>query len=115
MSGPHSHVDAPALELLRIGVAIVGGGVAGLRAAIAAIQADTAGVVRDDDSLAQRCDDTVPLGDRLCDQDAVSFFVSRCAEEMVQLEHRGCPWSRQEDRHISVRFFGRMSRAPSPA
>jgi fumarate reductase flavoprotein subunit len=124
--------SAPRLEVVRTDLAIVGGGGAGLRAAIAASQADptldiallskvvpmrshtvaaeggAAGVVRDDDSLAHHFDDTVSGGDWLCDQDAVQFFVERCAEEMVQLEHWGCPWSRRDDGGVNVRFFGGM-------
>jgi fumarate reductase flavoprotein subunit len=47
-------------------------------------------------------------GDWLCDQDAVQYFVEHCTEEMVQLEHWGCPWSRHDDGSINVRFFGGM-------
>ena len=132
MPGPSTPRSAPALEVVRTDLVIVGGGGAGLRAAIAATQVDpgldiallskvvpmrshtvaaaggAAGVVRDDDSLAHHFDDTVSGGDWLCDQDAVQFFVSRCAEEMVQLEHWGCPWSRRDDGGIAVRFFGGM-------
>jgi fumarate reductase flavoprotein subunit len=128
---PFRHA-VPPLEVVRADLVIVGGGGAGLRAAIAASQAEpgldiallskvvpmrshtvaaeggAAGVVRDDDSLAQHFDDTVSGGDWLCDQDAVQFFVGRCAEEMVQLEHWGCPWSRRDDGGIAVRFFGGM-------
>lgn len=110
----------------------MGGGGAGLRAAIAAAEADpaisialvskvypmrshtvaaeggSAGVVRDDDSLEHHFNDTVSGGDWLCDQDVVEYFVAQCTREMVQLEHWGCPWSRKPDGHVNVRAFGGM-------
>jgi len=113
-------------------VLVIGGGGAGLRAAIAAAQSaprlsialvskvlpmrshtvaaegGSAGVVRDDDSLEQHFDDTVSGGDWLCDQEAVDYFVAHCTREMVQLERWGCPWSRLDDGHVAVRFFGGM-------
>jgi len=120
------------METIRCDIAIVGGGGAGLRAAIAASTRDArldiallskvvpmrshtvsaeggaAGVIRGDDALEKHFDDTVSGGDWLCDQDAVDYFVAHCTEEMVQLEHWGCPWSRQDDGAINVRFFGGM-------
>ena len=120
------------METFKADVAIIGAGGAGLRAAIAVAQKDpklkialiskvypmrshtvaaeggAAGVVRDDDSLDKHFDDTVSGGDWLCDQDAVEVFVAHCTREMVQLEHWGCPWSRQADGRINVRFFGGM-------
>jgi fumarate reductase flavoprotein subunit len=111
---------------------IVGGGGAGLRAAIAAAEhapglrialvskvvpmrshtvaaeGGAAAVTRADDSLPLHFDDTVSGGDWLCDQDVVEYFVAHCAEEMIQLEHWGCPWSRTSDGDINVRFFGGM-------
>ena len=47
-------------------------------------------------------------GDWLCDQDVVDYFVAHCTEEMVRLEHWGCPWSRKADGHVNVRAFGGM-------
>jgi fumarate reductase flavoprotein subunit len=113
-------------------IVIVGGGGAGLRAAIAAAEAEpglsialvskvypmrshtvaaeggSAGVVLPEDSLEQHFNDTVEGGDWLCDQDAVEYFVAHCTEEMVQLEHWGCPWSRRADGRANVRAFGGM-------
>jgi len=120
------------MQVVQTDIVVVGGGGAGLRAAIAVAESDprlrvalvskvvpmrshtvaaeggSAGVVRDDDSLDSHFDDTVGGGDWLCDQDVVEYFVAHCAEEMVQLEHWGCPWSRKDDGHINVRFFGGM-------
>jgi fumarate reductase flavoprotein subunit len=115
-------------------VLLVGGGGAGLRAAIAISEADprlsvaivskvypmrshtvsaeggAAGVVRADDSLDEHAYDTISGGDWLCDQDAVEAFVKEAPEELLRLEHWGCPWSREEDGHIAVRPFGGMKK-----
>lgn len=120
------------MQTVQTDVVVVGGGGAGLRAAIAVAESDprlrialvskvvpmrshtvaaeggSAGVIRDDDSLDSHFDDTVGGGDWLCDQDVVEYFVAHCTEEMTQLEHWGCPWSRKDDGHINVRFFGGM-------
>ncbi|HKJ50843.1 MAG TPA: fumarate reductase (quinol) flavoprotein subunit, partial [Gammaproteobacteria bacterium] len=47
-------------------------------------------------------------GDWLCDQNVVEYFVAHCAENLTQLEHWGCPWSRKPDGHVNVRAFGGM-------
>ena len=120
------------VETFDCDVAIVGGGGAGLRAAIAAAESDpklriallskvypmrshtvaaeggAAAVTLAEDSLEHHFHDTVAGGDWLCDQDAVEYFVEHCYEEMVQLEHWGCPWSRRPDGSVNVRAFGGM-------
>jgi fumarate reductase flavoprotein subunit len=120
------------MNTVNVDIAIVGAGGAGLRAAIAAAQADpslkialvskvypmrshtvaaeggSAGVVLPEDSLLHHFNDTVSGGDWLCDQDAVEYFVAHCTEEMIQLEHWGCPWSRRPDGRANVRAFGGM-------
>ncbi len=120
------------MESFKADVAIIGAGGAGLRAAIAVAQKDprlkialiskvypmrshtvaaeggAAGVVQSHDSLDHHFHDTVAGGDWLCEQDVVDYFVAHCTEEMVQLEHWGCPWSRKPDGHVNVRAFGGM-------
>ena len=111
---------------------IVGGGGAGLRASIAAAEArpdldvavvskvypmrshtvaaegGAAAVIKAEDSLEAHAYDTVSGADWLCDQDAVEAFVDEAPREMVQLEHWGCPWSREPDGSVAVRPFGGM-------
>ena len=114
-------------------IVIVGGGGAGLRAAIAAAEMSaklsiaivskvypmrshtvsaeggTAAVLRDFDSLDLHAKDTIFGADFLADQDAVEVFVTEAPGELIQLEHWGCPWSRDPDGRVSVRSFGGMS------
>ena len=111
---------------------IVGGGGAGLRAAIAAAEAapglkisvvskvypmrshtvsaegGAAAAIKPEDSLEAHAYDTISGADWLCDQDAVEAFVKEAPREMLQLEHWGCPWSRDPDGHVAVRPFGGM-------
>ena len=121
------------MQVVQADVVVVGGGGAGLRAAVAAAERDpqlrvalvskvvpmrshtvaaeggAAAVTRADDSLEHHFHDTVAGGDWLCDQSVVESFVSRCHAEMVRLENWGCPWSRQADGSVAVRFFGGMT------
>src|SRR5512132_1456634 len=69
-----------------------------------------AGVIRADDSLDEHCYDTISGGDWLSDQDAVEAFVKEAPEELLRLEHWGCPWSREADGRIGVRPFGGMKK-----
>ncbi|MCY3655867.1 MAG: fumarate reductase (quinol) flavoprotein subunit [Chloroflexi bacterium] len=113
-------------------ILIVGGGGAGLRAVIAAAEAHpdldiamvskvypmrshtvsaeggAAAVIKDNDSLDEHIHDTISGADWLADQDAVELFVNEAPREMIQLEHWGCPWSREEDGSVAVRPFGGM-------
>jgi fumarate reductase flavoprotein subunit len=115
-------------------VVVVGGGGAGLRAAIAIVQANprlsvaivskvypmrshtvsaeggAAAVIARDDTLDEHAYDTVSGSDWLCDQDAVEAFVAEAPRELLQLEHWGCPWSRMPDGEIAVRAFGGMKK-----
>lgn len=115
-------------------VLLVGGGAAGLRAAIAAAEVNpqlsiavvskvypmrshtvsaeggAAGVIKPDDSLDEHAYDTISGGDWMSDQDAVEAFVKEAPEQLMQLEHWGCPWSRDPDGHVAVRAFGGMKK-----
>lgn len=115
-------------------VLLVGGGGAGLRAAIAVAEVNpglnvavvskvypmrshtvsaeggAAGVIKPGDSLDEHCYDTISGGDWMSDQDAVEAFVHEAPQELMQLEHWGCPWNREPDGHIAVRPFGGMKK-----
>ena len=115
-------------------ILLIGGGGAGLRAAIAIAETNpklstaviskvypmrshtvsaeggAAGVIAPDDSLDEHFYDTVSGGDWLCDQDAVDAFVKEAPQELMQLEHWGCPWSREPNGKVAVRPFGGMTK-----
>ena len=121
------------MEHLTHDILVVGGGAAGLRAAIAAVECSPklsvaivskvypmrshtvsaeggmAAVTREYDSLDSHAYDTIKGSDFLADQDSVEYFVKQAPYEAVQLEHWGCPFSRDPDGRISVRAFGGMS------
>ena len=120
------------MELFSTDLLVVGGGGAGLRAAIAAAEArpdlrvaviskvypmrshtvsaegGAAAVIKPGDSLDEHCYDTISGGDWMSDQDAVEAFCREAPEEMLRLEHWGCPWNREPDGKVAVRPFGGM-------
>jgi fumarate reductase flavoprotein subunit len=115
-------------------VLLVGGGAAGLRAAIGISESNpeldiaviskvypmrshtvsaeggAAGVAGEDDTIEEHIYDTISGSDWLGDQDAIEAFVNEAPRELLQLEHWGCPWSRQPDGRIAVRAFGGMKK-----
>ncbi|GAC1655628.1 MAG: fumarate reductase (quinol) flavoprotein subunit [Candidatus Dormibacteraceae bacterium] len=121
-------MDFPIYDVL-----IVGGGGAGLRAAIAAADTDpglriclvskvypmrshtvsaeggAAAALRPEDSWENHAFDTVKGSDYISDQYVVETFVREAPTELIQLEHWGCPWSRDPDGKISARPFGGMT------
>jgi fumarate reductase flavoprotein subunit len=121
-------LDFPLYDVL-----IVGGGGAGLRAAIAAAEVDpslkilivskvypmrshtvsaeggAAAVLRPEDSWETHAFDTIKGSDYIADQFVVETFVREAPIEVIQLEHWGCPWSRDPDGKISARPFGGMT------
>ena len=112
-------------------VLVVGGGGAGLRAAVAAHEAgaDVAIVsklhpvrshtgaaeggvnaaLNEEDSWESHAYDTMKGSDYLADAPAVDVFAREIREEVVQLEHWGMPFSRDEDGTVSQRPFGGLS------
>ncbi|MDO9644334.1 fumarate reductase (quinol) flavoprotein subunit [Glaesserella parasuis] len=120
------------MQTVNVDVAIVGAGGGGLRAAIAAAEANpnlkialiskvypmrshtvaaeggAAAVAKEEDSYDKHFHDTVAGGDWLCEQDVVEYFVEHSPVEMTQLERWGCPWSRKADGDVNVRRFGGM-------
>src|SRR5438445_9918047 len=119
-------------EISEHDIIVVGGGAAGLRAAIAAVQANpslnvaivskvypmrshtvsaeggAAAVIKPNGSLDRRRNDTHSESDWRADQDVVEAFAREAPHELIQLEHCGCPWSREPDGSVAVRPFGGM-------
>ncbi|MFC5995718.1 fumarate reductase (quinol) flavoprotein subunit [Pseudonocardia hispaniensis] len=115
-------------------VVVVGGGGAGLRAAIAIAQTHprlnvaivskvypmrshtasaeggAAAVIATGDTQDEHAYDTISGSDWLADQDAVEAFVAEAPRELRTVEHWGCPWSRRSDGEIAVRAFGGMQK-----
>ena len=113
-------------------VIIVGGGLAGLRAAIESSKyADTAVISRvhplrshtgaaqgginaclgnveanRDDNWEKHAYDTIKGSDFLADQDAVEAMTKDGPERIIEMEHWGCPFSRTDDGKIAQRPFG---------
>ncbi|SFS08544.1 succinate dehydrogenase subunit A [Halomicrobium zhouii] len=112
-------------------VIVVGAGGAGLRAAIAAHEegADVALVTKlhpvrshtgaaegginaalhEEDSWELHAYDTMKGSDYLADAPAVDTFARDAPEEVINLEHWGMPFSREEDGTVSQRPFGGLS------
>ena len=121
------------VQVSRHDIVIVGGGGAGLRAAIEAAEAHpeasialvskvypmrshtvsaeggAAAVARDDDNAELHGFDTVKGSDFLGDQNVIEYFVDRAPSELALLENWGCPWSRNDDGTVSTRAFGGMT------
>lgn len=114
-------------------VLIIGGGLAGMMAAIEAHEAGAEATVLTrvypvrshsgaaqggvngalanhpegaDDTWQRHAFDTIKGSDYLADQDAAEFMARRAPEVIRRLEHWGCPFSRFDDGRIAQRPFG---------
>ena len=110
-------------------VIIVGGGLAGLRAAVESSNyANTAIISRvhplrshtvaaqgginaalgnaSEDSWEKHMYDTVKGSDFLADQDAAEVMTKEGPERIIEMEHWGCPFSRTDEGKIAQRPFG---------
>src|SRR4029077_16782193 len=115
-------------------IVVIGGGGAGLRAAIAIAETNphlsvaivsqvypmrshtvsaeggAAAVAGEDDSLDEHPYDTVSRRDWLSDQDALGAVVAEGPREVLQPGDWGWPWTRKPDGHSAVRAFGGMKK-----
>ena len=114
-------------------VLVIGGGAAGLRAAIAAKHAGASvGLItkvhplRTNSALAQGglnaplgkddspdnfATDTLSAGDGLCEADVVRTLAQEASKEVLWLEHMGVPFNRSQGNQLALRRFGANSRS----
>jgi len=116
-------------------VLVIGGGAAGLRAAIAAkgagasvalitkvyplrtnsalTQGGLNAPLGKDDSPESFTSDTLLAGDGLCEADVVRAFAQEASQEILWLEHMGVPFNRSQGDQLALRRFGANSRSRS--
>lgn len=81
-----------------------------MRSHTVSAEGGAAGVIGPDDTLDEHAYDTISGGDWLPDQDAVEVFVKEAPEELLRMEHWGCPWNREPNGRVAVRPFGGMKK-----
>ncbi len=114
-------------------VLVIGAGLAGQRAALAAAEAGVSvGIISkvhpvrshsnaaqgginaalaEDDSWESHAFDTIKGSDYLADQDAVEIMCREAPNEVLHLEHLGVTFHRDETGHLGTRAFGGASKA----
>ncbi len=120
--------------MLEHDVLIVGAGLAGMRAALAAFQSGAntgiiskvhpvrshsnaaqggvnAALVDRGDSWEEHAYDTVKGSDYLGDQDAIELMCKVAGEELISMEHMGVIFNRDDEGHLGTRAFGGQRRA----
>jgi L-aspartate oxidase len=118
-AGPERQIDVRRGTTHEVDVLVIGGGVAGFRAAIEAAktarvlvvtkdslresnsdyaQGGVAAVLSDDDSLEAHRDDTLRVGDGLCDVPAVNLVVAEGPERIRELVEWGGEFDRSDGR-----------------
>jgi len=117
-------------EVIDHDVLVLGSGLAGLRAAIEAARTSQLNVAvisklhamrshsvspeggaaavleNPEDSFETHERDTILGSDFLADQDVVEYYIRLFPREILQLEHWGCPWSRDGEGKLLRRRFG---------
>ena len=116
-------------------VVVIGGGVSGLRAAIAAKRAGASVALiskthplRSNSALAQGginaplgkddspeafAEDTLAAGDGLCERSVVRSFAEEASREVIWLDRMGVPFNRDKAGKLDLRAFGSNSRSRS--
>ena len=120
--------------MLEHDVLVVGAGLAGMRAALAAHQSGAntgiiskvhpvrshsnaaqgginAALVDRGDSWEEHAFDTVKGSDYLGDQDAIELMCRAAGDELISLEHMGVIFNRDDEGHLGTRAFGGQKRA----
>ena len=120
--------------MLEHDVLVIGAGLAGMRAALAAAQSGAnvgiiskvypvrshsnaaqgginAALVDRGDSWEEHAFDTVKGSDYLGDQDAIELMCKAAGEELIFMEHMGVIFNRDDDGRLGTRSFGGQRRA----
>ena len=120
--------------MLEHDILVVGGGLAGMRAALAAhmnganaaviskvhpVRSHSnaaqgginAALVDRGDSWEEHAFDTIKGSDYLGDQDAIEIMCRVAGEELIELEHMGVIFNRDDEGHLGTRAFGGQQRA----
>jgi succinate dehydrogenase / fumarate reductase flavoprotein subunit len=127
------HTEEEALAVFEHDVLVIGAGLAGMRAALAAqdaganvgmiskvhpvrshsnaAQGGINAALNEGDSWEEHAFDTVKGSDYLADQDSVEVLCSEAGAELIRLERMGVIFNRDETGHLGSRRFGGQQKA----